>query len=283
MRRRPGHAEVRRFVPAVARRGQRVDDLLEVPLHRVGLTRELLAVRDGETRAGLRLELVAREMLGLEREGRRKVGIEVGGALSGDAVDEIERDVVESGVAESAHGTPDIVRGRLALEHLEEPRLEALRAERDPRHAARSKVTRDIDRNRLRVRLDGDLLRGRQRGEKPFELARLGERRRAAAEKYGLDVVREPVAFEAQLGEESVDVRGMVAASPDDGDEVAVPAAMRAEREVDVEVSDVTPLALALRVEVEDGEERLLRNLHRADLLHALLALLLLLEQLALA
>src|SRR6187200_2764477 len=42
-----------------------------------------------------------------------------------------------------------------------------------------------------------------------------------------------------------------------------------------------SPLLLA--VEVEDGEERLLRHLDAADLLHPLLALLLLLEQLSLA
>src|SRR5205085_5753655 len=40
---------------------------------------------------------------------------------------------------------------------------------------------------------------------------------------------------------------------------------------------------LLLLVEVEHGEERLLRHLDRADLLHPLLALLLLLEQLPLA
>src|SRR6188472_4459692 len=42
-----------------------------------------------------------------------------------------------------------------------------------------------------------------------------------------------------------------------------------------------SPLLLA--VEVQDGEERLLRHLDAADLLHPLLALLLLLEQLPLA
>src|SRR5687768_17080309 len=40
--------------------------------------------------------------------------------------------------------------------------------------------------------------------------------------------------------------------------------------------------SLPLLVEVEHREERLLRHLHPADLLHALLALLLLLEELAL-
>ena len=41
-----------------------------------------------------------------------------------------------------------------------------------------------------------------------------------------------------KLREERVDVRGMLPAAPDDGHEVAVPAAVRAEREVHVEVTD---------------------------------------------
>ena len=41
---RPLDAEVRSLVPAVAGRDERVDDLLEVPLHRVRLARELLPV-----------------------------------------------------------------------------------------------------------------------------------------------------------------------------------------------------------------------------------------------
>ena len=41
-----------------------------------------------------------------------------------------------------------------------------------------------------------------------------------------------------QLGEQRVDVRRVLIALPDDGDEVAVPAAVRAEREVDVQMPD---------------------------------------------
>ena len=43
-RARAVEAEVRRLVPAVARGRERVDDLLEVALHRVGLARELVPV-----------------------------------------------------------------------------------------------------------------------------------------------------------------------------------------------------------------------------------------------
>ncbi len=69
-------------------------------------------------------------MLGLERESIGEVGVEVGGALAGDAVDEIERDVVKTGITETVHGAPDVFRACAALEHLQEPRLERLRAKR---------------------------------------------------------------------------------------------------------------------------------------------------------
>ena len=55
--------EVRRLVPAVAGRRQRLDHLLEVRLHRFGLARELGPVRMREPGSRLRLELVAREVL----------------------------------------------------------------------------------------------------------------------------------------------------------------------------------------------------------------------------
>ena len=43
-------------------------------------------------------------MLGLERERLGEVGLEVGGPLARDPVDEIEGDVVESGISENVHG-----------------------------------------------------------------------------------------------------------------------------------------------------------------------------------
>ena len=49
-------------------------------------------------------------MLGLEREGVREVRLEIGGALARDPVDEIERDVVETGITKSVHGPSDVVR-----------------------------------------------------------------------------------------------------------------------------------------------------------------------------
>jgi hypothetical protein len=129
-------AEVRRLVPAVAGRRQQRDDALEVGLHRLGLARELDAVRMGEARPLLRLQLVAGEVLRPERERLAQVGVEVGGALAGDPVDEIERYVVNSGITKIVDRAPDVVGPRLPLEHLEQPRPEALCPQRDPVHPA---------------------------------------------------------------------------------------------------------------------------------------------------
>ena len=82
--------EVRRLVPAVARSDEPVDDRLEVALHGVGLPDELRPVRVGEPRPRHRLELVVREVLGPERKRLVDVSLEVGGALAGDPVQEIE-------------------------------------------------------------------------------------------------------------------------------------------------------------------------------------------------
>ncbi len=139
----------------------------------------------------------------------------------------------------SAHGTADVVRRRLPLEHVEQARLEALHAERHARHAVRTEKRRDLRSDRLRVGLDRDLVRARKRGQQPLELRGLGERRRPAAEEHRLDVLREQRPLQLELREQRVDVRRVLPALPDDRDEVAVPAAVRAERQVHVEVPDV--------------------------------------------
>ena len=48
-------------------------------------------------------------MLRLERKGVREVRLEIGGALARNAVDEIERDVVEPGITESMDRPSDVV------------------------------------------------------------------------------------------------------------------------------------------------------------------------------
>ena len=175
-------------------------------------------------------------MLRLEREGVTEVGGEIGGALAGNPVDEVERDVVKLGITKMMHGASDVVRSGNALEHAQQLRLEGLRAERDPGHAGGAQRVRELRGHRLRVRLDRHLGRRRQRLEQPHELRQRGERRRAAAEEDRLELRREQRALELELPEQRVDVRPVLLAAADDGDEVAVPAAVRAERQVHVEV-----------------------------------------------
>src|SRR5205814_1041245 len=83
------------------------------------LPRELGAVRTRESRPRLCLELVARQVLRRERDRLGEVALEVGGALARDAVDEIERDVVKSGIAKKVHRLPDDIGSRASLENVE--------------------------------------------------------------------------------------------------------------------------------------------------------------------
>ena len=132
----------------------------------------------------------------------------------------------------------DVVRTRNAVEDTEQLRLEALRPQRDAVDAVAAKQLRQRRRHRLGVGLDRDLCCRRQGREQALQLARLGEGRRPAAEKDGLELRREQLALELELGQQSVHVAGVLAAAPDDGDEIAVAAPVRAERQVDVQVPD---------------------------------------------
>jgi len=64
-------------------------------------------------------------MLGPEREGFGEVTCEIGGLLARDAVDEVDRDVVKTGITQSVEGAPDVVRRGNTVEDGEEPRGEA--------------------------------------------------------------------------------------------------------------------------------------------------------------
>ena len=99
---------------------------------------------------------------------------------------------------------------------------------------------RELGRHGLGVGLDRDFLRGRQRAQQAFERRRVEERRRAAAEKDRLELVGEGSAFELELSQHGVDVAIVLALAPDDGDEVAVAAAVRAKGKVHVEVANVS-------------------------------------------
>ena len=175
-------------------------------------------------------------MLRLERDRLGEVALEVGLALAGNPVDQVERDVVEAGFAQRPHGRAHVLRARAPLERLEQVRLEALRAERDAVDAVLAQQRGEAGRDGLGVGLDGRLGGGRQAGEEAGERGGLGDGRRAAAEEDRLDVA-EQGALELELGEQRVDVGAVVAGVADDGDEVAVAAAVRAEREVHVEVA----------------------------------------------
>ncbi len=177
-------------------------------------------------------------MLGLQRESVAQVGIEVGGALAGNPVDEVERDVVKSGITESVDGTPDVVRAGPSLEHREEVRAEALGAERDAVHAAPPQQLGQLRGHRLRVCLDRHLVGRRQRAQQPLELCGSGERRGPAAKEDALQPRREGAPLERQLREQRVDVGGVLPGPALNGHEVAVTAARRAERQVHVEVPD---------------------------------------------
>ena len=237
-----GPAEVGRLVPAVAGRDQLVDDELEVALHRLGLARELVPVRVGEARAGLRFELVARQVLRAERDRLCEISLEVGGALAGNPVQEIERDVVKSGITQMVERAADGLRAGPSLEHLEQVRLEALGAEGDARHApvaagarrARASRSRGSPQRSPPRRAAGPPAGGPAHAA-PCTSAFLRRGRRSRA-------VGQQVALEVELAEQRVDVRLVAVPAPDERDEVAVPAAVGAEGHVHVEVADAAHL-----------------------------------------
>jgi len=76
------------------------------------------------------LQLVRRNVLRFERQGLGEVACEVGGLLARDAVDEIERNVVNSGITHNLHGPADVIRPRAALQHVQKVRVERLCANR---------------------------------------------------------------------------------------------------------------------------------------------------------
>ena len=248
MRERRCTAEVRRLVPPVSRPRQSLDDDLEVHLHCVRLQRKLCPVRVGEARPRLRLELVTGEVLRSERQGSVEVGIEVGGGLARDPVDEVERDVVKSGITKMVEGASDGVRLGNALERGEQVRTKALRAEGHAVHPLFLQERREPGRHRLRVCLHCLLLGVRQRGQQPSKRVRLRERRRPAPDEDGLDLRGKQLALEPQLCEQCIDVASVLLAAADERDEVAVATTVRAERQVDVEVARATHFRSPLRL-----------------------------------
>ena len=180
-------------------------------------------------------------MLRRELERLGEVAFEIDDALARNPVDQVERDVVEADRAERPDRGADVVWARAALERLEQMRLEALRPERYAVDALLEQQRGELGGDRLRVRLDRRLGRAGKSGEEPSERRRLGERRGAAAEEDALDLLGEQSALEVELGQQRVDVAAVLAVVTGNGDEVAVAAAVRAERQVDVEVARPSP------------------------------------------
>ena len=201
-------------------------------------------MRVREARARLRLQLVRGQVLGLEREGLGEVAFEVGGALAGDPVDEVERDVVESGIAQDVERHAGRRRGRATRSSTSSRcGVEALRADRHTVDTVSAQKRGELGRHRLRIRLDGHLAR------RPGSAA--SSRSSAAGSvKVGVPPPRKIVSSRgaaparARAREQRVDVAPVLAAGRD-GDEVAVAAAMRAERQVDVEMR--APLTRVVR------------------------------------
>ena len=192
-----------------------------------------------EAGARLRFQLVRGDVLGLERQGLGEVACEVGGLLARDAVDEIERDVVNSGITKTIEGAPDVVRLGNAVECPKQTWRERLRAERHAVDAARRRAARRARASTVSgfastvtssaARQGAQQARERAAARSASACRRRG--RRSRARRRGSD------GFQLELAQQRVDVAPVLAVAADDGDEVAVAAARRAERQVDVEVT----------------------------------------------
>src|SRR6266498_984056 len=232
----PFPAEVGRLVPPEPGSDEGLDHLLEIALHGVLLAGELGSPGVDEPRSRLGLELVAGEVLRRQSQSRCEIALQVGGALTGNSVDEIQRDVVKTGITQMVKGATVVVGTGAPLEHGKQPGIEALRPERDSRHAALPQKRGELGRHGLRVRLDSDLGRPRERVEQTGELSWLCERRRAAAQEDGLDSFGEHVPLEFEFRQQRIHVDAVAFPLADERDEIAVPAPVRTEREVDVEM-----------------------------------------------
>ncbi len=177
-------------------------------------------------------------MLGLERERLLEIALEVVFALTGDAVEDVQREVVESGLAKEPERAPHVVGAGAALENVEKVRPEALRAERDTGDSTLPQSPGKLGRHRFRVRLHRDLVGGGERVEQSRERLGVGERRRPTADEDRLQRLRKHLAPELELAEKRVDVGPVLATSARHRDEVAVPAAVAAERQVQVQVAN---------------------------------------------
>src|SRR5215211_3692119 len=103
-RARRSSAEVGGLVPPVAGSDEGFDHLLEIALHRLRLADELGSPVVDEPRPRFGLELVAGEVLRLQSQSRSEIALKVGGALTGNSVDEIQGNVVKAGITQMVEG-----------------------------------------------------------------------------------------------------------------------------------------------------------------------------------
>ena len=237
----PGPGEVGRLVPAVSGVLQASDD---AP---VGVGALVLAerrrARPGEGRARLELQLVPGDVIGPGGQGLGEVGLEVVGGLAGDAEDQVDAEILEAGRARAGHQLPGLVRRGRPVEGGEEAGLERLDAEREPRDPGPPQRRQGRPVHRFGVRLDADLRPGGQEGPDPVhqgrQPARAHQRGRAAAQVHRFEGADQSGAGLAlQLGEQRPEVGVAPAQRAHVDDEGAVPAARRAEGQVQVQVAD---------------------------------------------
>jgi len=68
-------------------------------------------------------------VIGAERDRVGEIGLEIGHRLAGNPVDQIQREIVEARVPQMRERAPHVLGPRAALQHPEQVRAEALRAE----------------------------------------------------------------------------------------------------------------------------------------------------------
>ena len=172
-------------------------------------------------------------MVGLQRQRILEVAGQVRLALPRNPKDQVEVEVIHPSLPQNPHRDPHLVGGRPPLEGLQQAGTEALGAQRHTVHATLDQHLSLGRGDRLGVAFDGQLAGGRQRGQQPAQ-GRVGQkRRRAAADEHRARRRRPP----PQLLDQRVHVAiGHPIRRPGHGDEVAVAAAVCAERHVQVQV-----------------------------------------------
>ena len=181
-------------------------------------------------------------MLRLERDRLGEVALQVGRALARDAVDQVERDVVEA-------------RGPGACRPRRGPGRGSARARASSRRCGwklcAPSDTRSIPCSRSTEANSGVIVSGLastvvsaasgRPSSRRASAARLGEGRRTAAEEDGLDLLRQQSRARARAPPAARRRSRRARRRGRDGDEIAVAAAMGAEGQVDVEVARAGP------------------------------------------